>query len=380
MTAFRIGSHVREGEGSPRTLIDPNGWSQDGATALAEWDPSDDGRHLLYSIQDGGTDWRTVRVLDVATGQPTGDEVRWVKFSNLDWAKDGSGFFYSRFPEPAQGAQFQSLNENQTIYFHRLGTPQSEDRLVYATPERPRVSNNGEVSEDGHWLIVYSNEGTDSRYEITLIDLRRPDAQPRRLVTGMEHDWTYLGNSGTTFYWQTNNGAARQRIVATDVSRPELTISELVPEDEATLRSASIVGGRLILSYLVDAKSEIRTFDWRASTGTLPCPGLAASPAFRAIRARPRPSTASPASTAPARSTATTSAAARAKSLPSRASPSIPPNTRSARPSSPRATAPACRSSSSTAAGSIPAGRSRPCSTAMAASTRRSCPATSPNG
>jgi len=274
--------YVRDGlEGTPRTLIDPNGWSQDGATALAEWDPSDDGRHLLYSIQDGGTDWRTVRVLDVATGQPTGDEVRWVKFSNLDWAKDGSGFFYSRFPEPAQGAQFQTTNENHIIYFHRLGTPQSEDRLVYATPERPRLSNNGEVSEDGHWLIVSSNEGTDSRYEITLIDLRRPDVRPRRLVTGMEHDWTYLGNSGTIFYWQTNNGAARQRIVATDIARPELTISELVPEDEATLRSASIVGGRLILSYLVDAKSEIRTFDLQGRrTGTIRLPGIGSVAGF----------------------------------------------------------------------------------------------------
>jgi len=275
--------YVREGlNGTPRVLIDPNTWSQDGATALAEWDPSEDGRHLLYSVQDGGSDWRTVRVLDVATGQPTSDEVRWVKFSNLDWAHDGSGFFYSRFPEPAQGAQFQSLNENHAIYFHRLGTAQSEDRLVYATPDRPRLSNNGEVSEDGRWLIVYSSEGTDARYEITLIDLTRPDAAPRRLITGMEHDWTYLGNSGSTFYWQTNNGAARQRIVATDIARPELAIREIVPEDEATLRGASIVGNRLILSYLVDAKSEVRTFDLDGRRlGTIQLPGIGTTAGFQ---------------------------------------------------------------------------------------------------
>src|ERR1044072_8518972 len=133
--------YVRQGlEGAPRMLIDPNSWSQDGATALAEWEPSEDGRFLLYSVQDGGTDWRTVRVLDVATGRPTEDEVRWVKFSNLDWARDGSGFFYSRFPEPT-GAQFQQLNENQRVYFHRLGTPQSEDRLVFETPDHPRYNN-----------------------------------------------------------------------------------------------------------------------------------------------------------------------------------------------------------------------------------------------
>jgi prolyl oligopeptidase len=253
--------YVREGlQGAPRVLIDPNIWARDGATALAEWHPSEDGRHLLYSVQDGGTDWRTVRVLDVATGRPTSDEVRWVKFSNLDWAKDGSGFFYSRFPEPDAAAQFQSTNENHVVYFHRLGTPQSADAIVFATPDRPRLSNNAEVSEDGKWLIVTSSEGTDNRHEISLVDLARRGARPLRLVTGFEHDWSYLGNRGTVFYWRTNNGAPRQRIVATDIGRPRLTIREIVPENAATLQGASIVGSRLILRYLVDAKSEVRTF------------------------------------------------------------------------------------------------------------------------
>ena len=345
--------YVREGlNGTPRVLIDPNTWSQDGATALAEWDPSEDGRHLLYSVQDGGTDWRIVRVLDVATGQPTEDEVRWVKFSSLDWAKDGSGFFYSRFPEPAQGAQFQSTNENHSVYFHRLGTPQSADRLIYATPGRPRLSNNVEVSEDGNWLIVYSAEGTDNRYEITLVSWGlRADAQQRRLITGMEHDWTYLGNSGNTFYWSTNNGAPRQRIVATDVSRPELTIRQLVPEDRATLQGASIVGRRLIARYLVDAKSEVRTFDLPAGApARSACRGSAALLASRAINRAAKPSTASQASTRRARSIATTAPPARAASSPSRASPSILPNMRSARSSTRRAAAPGCRCSSFTAA------------------------------
>jgi prolyl oligopeptidase len=268
------GLWVREGlNGTPRLLIDPNSWARDGATALAEWDPSEDGSHLLYAVQDGGTDWRTVRVIDVATGQPTNDEVRWVKFSNLDWAKDGSGFFYSRFPEPAAAGQYQSLNENHVIYFHRLGTPQSADPLVYATPDRPRQSNNAEVSEDGRWLIVTSSEGTDARHEITLLDLTRPDAPPRHIITGFTHEWDYLGNSGTTFYWRTNNGAPRQRIVSTDISRPELAIHELVPEDAATLDDASIVGNQLIAQYLVDAKSEVRTYglDGRR-TGTIRLP------------------------------------------------------------------------------------------------------------
>jgi prolyl oligopeptidase len=273
--------YVRDGiEGAPRVLIDPNTWSQDGATALAEWHPSEDGRLLLYSVQDGGTDWRIVRVLDVATGRPREDEVRWVKFSNLDWAKDGSGFFYSRFPEPA-GAQFQALNQNQSVYFHRLGTPQSEDRLIFATPDHPDYNNSAEVSEDGRWLIVSSSRGTDARYEITLVDLTRPGAAPRRLITGFEHDWSYLGNAGTLFYWQTNNGAPRQRIVALDINAADV-LAEIVAEDAATLQGASIVGRRIIARYLVDAKSEVRTFalDGRAG-GTIALPGIGSVGGFQ---------------------------------------------------------------------------------------------------
>jgi prolyl oligopeptidase len=275
--------YVRDGlNGTPRVLIDPNGWSQDGATALAEWVPSEDGRHLLYSVQDGGTDWRTVRVLDVVTGQPTQDEIRWVKFSNLDWAKDGSGFYYSRFPEPAQGAQFQSLNENQAVYFHRLGTPQSADRLIYSTRDHPRYNHNAQVSDDGRWLVIYTSEGTDARYDITLVDLTTPNARPQPFVTGREHDWTYIGNRGTTFYWRTNSGAARQRIVTADITRPVAEAREIVPEDAATLDGASIIGNQLVAEYLVDAKSEIRTFDLNGRrTGAVALPGIGSATGFQ---------------------------------------------------------------------------------------------------
>jgi prolyl oligopeptidase len=253
--------YMREGlDGAPRMLIDPNGWSQDGATAMAEWAPSEDGKKLLYSVQEGGTDWRIVRVLDVDSGQVLPDEVKWVKFAELAWAKDGSGFYYSRFPEPRAGQQFQSLNEKQAVYFHRLGTPQSQDRLIFAQPDRPKLSNTAQISDDGRWLIVTSSEGTDERYEITLIDLAQAKPAPRRFVTSMENDWRYIGNQGNVFYWVTNQGAPRLRIVATDVSRPVGEARQIVPEDEATLDSAALVGDRLIVSYLVHASTEVRSF------------------------------------------------------------------------------------------------------------------------
>jgi prolyl oligopeptidase len=137
---------VRDGlHGEGRVLIDPNSWAADGATALAEWEPSPDGSRLVYTVQDGGTDWRIVRVIDVATGEQLSDELRWVKFSGLAWAHDGSGFYYSRFPEP-EGGIFQTTNANQALYFHRIGTPQSDDVLVYATPDHPDYGHSAEVT------------------------------------------------------------------------------------------------------------------------------------------------------------------------------------------------------------------------------------------
>jgi prolyl oligopeptidase len=274
--------YVREGlNGTPRMLIDPNTWSQDGATALGGWEPSEDGRRLVYSIQEGGTDWRVVRVLDVDTGKVMADEVKWVKFSPLSWAKDGSGFYYSRFPEPKKGQQFQSLNENHAVYFHKLGTPQSADRLVFAQPDRPKLSNSGQVSDDGRWLIVTSSEGTDERYDVTLIDLTRPNAPPRRYITGLQNQWDYVGNVGNTFYWATNTQAPKLRIVSTDISRPTPEPRQLVGEADATLEGASIVGNQLIASYLADAKTEVRTFTLDGKpTGKISLPGIGSAGGF----------------------------------------------------------------------------------------------------
>lgn len=251
--------YVREGlKGEGRVLIDPNAWAKDGATALAEWVPSEDGKYLLYSVQDGGTDWRIVRVKDVATGQDLADEIRWVKFSALDWAKDGSGFYYSRFPEPAEGAAFQSLNENHAVYFHRLGTPQGADVLIHATPDKPKLNNAAVVTDDGKYLLVVGSEGTDERYGLTLYPVGPKGAgKPITIVDDYANNWEYVTNAGTRFTFLTNKGAPRQRLVSLDVKKPGI-LTELVAENDATLVGASRVGDRIILSYLGDAKSEAR--------------------------------------------------------------------------------------------------------------------------
>jgi prolyl oligopeptidase len=275
--------YVRERvDGEARMLIDPNTWSADGATALAEWAPSEDGKHLLYSIQDGGTDWRTVRVLEVASGQPTTDEVKWVKFSSLEWAKDGSGFYYSRFPEPKEGQTFQQLNQNQAIYFHKLGTAQAADRLVFSTSSKPELNNTGEVSDDGKWLIATSSSGTDERYEITLVDLTRPGAKPRVIVPGFDYDYRYVGNRGPIFTFVTNQGAPRLKVVTLDVSKANPRPVTIIAEDQATLDSASMVGGKLIASYLVDAKTEVRVHSLDGKLlGKVELPGIGTAAGFK---------------------------------------------------------------------------------------------------
>lgn len=260
--------------GEGRLLIDPNTLSKDGATALGEWQPSEDGSKLLYTIQDGGTDWRTVRVLDVATGQTLADTIEWSKFSAYSWAKDGGGFYYSRFPEPPKDAKFQALNENQAVYFHKLGTPQSADALVYATPDQPKRGHTAFVTDDGNWLVITTTEGTDNRYGIAVLDLKTPGAKPRVLIDKLENEWSYAGNNGSKFYWSTNKDAPRSRVVTMDVAHgPE--IKELIPQEAAVLEGAGIVGSQLVASYLVDVKTEVRRYDLDGKLlGKVALPGI----------------------------------------------------------------------------------------------------------
>lgn len=268
-------------DGPGRLLIDPNGWSKDGATALAEWAPSEDGRTLLYSIQDGGTDWRTLRLVDVASGKLLVDELKWVKTSAGEWLKDGSGFFYSRFPETLAAATFQSTNENGALYFHKLGQPQSADRLVYATPASPKLNHYATVTDDGRWLVVTTSEGTDARYAVSVVDLRDQKWTVMPLIKGLEHRWDLVGNVGSTLYFSTDLAAQRGRIVTLDAVDRAAPLRSIVSEDRNALEGASLIGGKLILSYLADAKSEIRRADLNGRPlGRVVLPGIGEASGF----------------------------------------------------------------------------------------------------
>ncbi|WP_373492496.1 prolyl oligopeptidase family protein [Parasphingorhabdus sp.] len=254
--------YVRDGaDGEERVLIDPADWSEDGATALAGWKPSGDGSLLVYAVQDGGSDWRTLKVLDVQSGEIRPDMIEWAKFSNLAWLPNNVGFLYSRFPEPDEGAAFQSLNADHAIYLHLVGNDQAKDVKVYATPDQPELNHSAELTSDKEWIAITSSSGTDERYEITLIKVDAPKLETRKLVSGFENDWRLIDGVGDTLYFVTNKDAPRLRVVKTDVSVAQPEFTELVPESDAVIDGAMIVNDRLVISYLVDAKSQLSLFD-----------------------------------------------------------------------------------------------------------------------
>lgn len=269
--------YVQQAGGEARVLIDPNPWARDGATALAEWEPSPDGRLLAYAVQDGGTDWRTIKVRDVTTGQDLPDVIDWSKFGRVAWKKDGSGFYYSRFPETT-GPKYLAISLNQKVFFHKLGTPQAADQLIFETPEHPKRGHFAQVTDDGRWLIIITSEGTDDRYEVRIADIAKGEA-PRALVTGLEHDWSLAGSAGDTLYFRTSKAAPKGRIVAMNALTAAIT--EVVPEGPATLTGASLVGTRLVAETLEDAKSVVRLYERDGKpAGIVPLPGIGTAGGF----------------------------------------------------------------------------------------------------
>ncbi|EZP80413.1 Prolyl oligopeptidase [Novosphingobium resinovorum] len=276
---------VRKGlDGKPRLLLDPNAWAKDGATALDSWEPSQKGRYLLYSVQDGGSDWRILRVIDVKTGEPLQDEVRWAKFTGLSWVGE-EGFLYSRFPEPKEGAAFQSLNYNQAVYFHRIGTAQDADELVYATPDAPDRGHVADVTQDGRLALITSHVGTDARYEVRVIDLdkrKRDGWKAVPLVSGFTDDWKLVEGAGRKLWYVTNRDAPRYRLVGIDLDAPKAEWTEIVAEREDILERAGIVGDRLVLNYMRDAASHAEILALDGSVGkTLSLNGIGTASGFR---------------------------------------------------------------------------------------------------
>ena len=240
-------------------LIDPNSWSADGTVALSGMAFSDDGRFVAYGVQDAGSDWKTWRIMEIESKKILDDELKWVKFSSADWTPDSKGFFYARYPEPQQDAAFQSLNMNMKVYYHRVGTPQSMDVLVYERPDHPEWGFQNSVSEDGKYLILTVWVGTDDRYRIVVKDLTEPYGLPYELIDNFENEYSFVGNDDHILYFQTNVDAPNRRVIAIDLKKPEReNWKELIPQTDNALTSVGIVGNMFVCEYLKDAKTQIR--------------------------------------------------------------------------------------------------------------------------
>jgi len=270
---------VRDGvDGPDRVLIDPNTWSEHGAVALAEWEPSKDGALLAYAVQEDGADWRTIRVIEVATGNILDDALAWARFTTIAWAPDGAGFFYTRYPESTVG---DAALADHAVYFHALGTPQSSDRLLYATPERPELLHFIEVTDSGRYALITSTPGSQTN-NLVVIDLHDKRWPARTVVEHFDAEWSPVGNAGSILYLLTSERAERRRIVTLDLADPGAAPRELVAEDSAVLGDARLVGGRLIGTYLVDVKTQLRRFTLEGQAdGVVPLPGIGSAGGFQ---------------------------------------------------------------------------------------------------
>jgi len=249
----------------PETLLDPNLLSEDGTVALSTLAVSDDGRLLAYGTSASGSDWEEFRVRDVAEGRDLSDHLKWIKFSGASWTNDGAGFFYSRYPEPVDKA-LTEVNRFQRLYYHRLGTDQTQDVLVYERPDQPDWGMNAEVTDDGRYAVLQVWLGTDRRNRVYYLDLKeakRPKVTGEvvRLLDDFDASYAFVGNDGPVFYFLTDLDAPRKRVIAIDTRHPERARwREIIPQAPDVLDGVQIIHDTFVANYMHDASSRLRLF------------------------------------------------------------------------------------------------------------------------
>ncbi|NGZ84847.1 S9 family peptidase [Duganella sp. SAP-35] len=270
----------------PRLLLDPNTLAADGTVALAGLAVSPNGKFLAYSTAASGSDWNEIKVRDIESGKDTTDLVKWVKFSNTAWLHDGSGFFYSRYDEPEEATKLAGVNYFQKLYFHKLGTPQSADALVYDRPDHKDWGFGAEVTEDGRFLIITGSQGTENKNRIFYKDLSNKNAKVVGLLEDFDAAYNFIGNDGPVFWFRTERNAPRGRIISIDTRKPAvLNWKQIVPEGGDTMVSASMVNNQLLVDYLSDAHSLVKVYDLKGKPlHDIELPGLGTAGGFSGKR------------------------------------------------------------------------------------------------
>ncbi|NML60743.1 S9 family peptidase [Massilia sp. RP-1-19] len=271
---------------TPRVLLDPNTLAADGTVALAGAAVSRDGKLLAYGTAASGSDWTEWKVRDIETGKDLADHLKWVKFSATAWAKDGKGFFYSRYDEPKEATKLADVNYFQKLYYHKVGTPQSADTLVYDRPDQKEWGFRAVVTDDGKYLLITATKGTAPKYRVFYKDLSRADSKVVALVDEFEASYDFIDNDGSVMYFATDKNAPRKRIVAIDVRKPlEANWKQVVPESKETLMGASLLNNQLVTEYLADARSMVKVFDLKGkAVREIALPGIGSASGFNGKR------------------------------------------------------------------------------------------------
>ena len=240
-------------EGEPRVFLDPNKLSDDGTVALTGLSFSHDGKYAAYTISRSGSDWTEIYVLDTATGQLLDDHIEWAKCTGAAW--QGDGFYYSAYDAPVKGKEFSNVNENHKVYYHKIGTPQTEDKLIYQNPAYPKRFYYTGTSEDERILFVYES-GAGRGNNLFIKDLKKANAPFIQLTTDFDYQYSPIEVIDNNVYIFTNYGAPKNRIMVADINNPKLeNWKELIPEMESVLSSAEVIGGKLFLTYDKDASN-----------------------------------------------------------------------------------------------------------------------------
>ncbi len=279
--------YVQKGKEAPRELLDPNRLSKDGTVALTEFEPSPDGRWLMYATASAGSDWNEFRLRDIASGQDSAETLQRIKFSDVSWNADSSGFYYSRYPDPPAALGDKSSNRavfdglaDQKLYYHKVGTPQAEDQLVFEEPAHPKWFVAGQVTHDSRYLIITMREGSGDKSRVYLRDLQSDQnpAKTYRLADSFDDSFEFIGSNGSTAYFMTDREAPRKRIVSIDLSKPEAPEwKAVVAQSTDTMVSAKLAGGKIVVLSLHDAVSRLNTYTLAGKpAGELKLPGLGA--------------------------------------------------------------------------------------------------------
>lgn len=246
----------------PKVLIDPNKMSEDGTVALGGYDITEDGKSIAYGVAASGSDWQEWKVRDIETGQDQADLIKWVKFSGASWTHDGKGFFYSRYDEPKAGEELKGANYFHKLYYHKLGTPQADDALVYERKDQKEWGFGGGVTDDGKYLIINVTQGTERKNLVFYKDLTAKDSKVVELIKEFEAQYNFIDNDGPVFWFHTDVNAPRSKVIAIDTSKPEkANWKEIIPQSADALRSVSTVGGKFICSYLKDAVTAVKVVE-----------------------------------------------------------------------------------------------------------------------